>query len=144
MVTLDFNGGYHRILDAAWLCCLVAMVVTIECNSLSVMVSFMQSQESRQWGISDGISSMGTTDYYMYELTSCLGGGGGGGKKKKCCIGVRHLSGRLIDMGFSQPHHISSLSGHFFFCHTSFRAINPRKQFISAFCHFRKMSRTKL
>ena len=27
---LDFNGNFHRILDADWLWCLVAMVVTIE------------------------------------------------------------------------------------------------------------------
>ena len=27
---LDFNGNYHRILDADWLWCLVAMVVTTE------------------------------------------------------------------------------------------------------------------
>ena len=44
-------------------------------QKLSLMVSFMQSQESRQWGISDGISSMGTTDYYAW--------GGGGEIKNK-------------------------------------------------------------
>ena len=27
---LDFNGNFHRTLDADWLWCLVAMVVTIE------------------------------------------------------------------------------------------------------------------
>ena len=27
---LDFNGNYHRILDADWLWCLVAMIVTNE------------------------------------------------------------------------------------------------------------------
>ena len=27
---LDFNGNFHRILDADWLWCPVAMVVTIE------------------------------------------------------------------------------------------------------------------
>ena len=27
---LDFNGNFHRILDADWLRCLVAMVVTFE------------------------------------------------------------------------------------------------------------------
>ena len=27
---LDFNGNYHKILDADWLLCLVFMVVTIE------------------------------------------------------------------------------------------------------------------
>ena len=27
---LNFNGNYHRVLDADWLWCLVVMVVTIE------------------------------------------------------------------------------------------------------------------
>ena len=39
---LDFNYNFHRILDADWLWCLVAMVVTIESKVTIDGISFMQ------------------------------------------------------------------------------------------------------
>ena len=44
---LDFNGNFHRILDADWLWCLVAMVVAIE-SKVTINGKFYATGPRRQ------------------------------------------------------------------------------------------------
>ena len=67
---LDFNGNFHRILDADWLWCLVAMVVTTERKVTRVQGKFYATGSRFYEGsyhIFGGVSSDALFSYFLVE-----------------------------------------------------------------------------